>query len=141
MNTKEHFSAVRSLRALGTEKFIFPILKKKLEDLIRERFFVQLHKCTHSALMYTGLGIFRVFCHPGMPITNHLQKLLFQFMCFCEWAHLLNCGKTLGPFKTLRKMSIMDANVRDMDKSNSSACEGFELGDCHSERKHRTCHF
>lgn len=131
------------LKGTRTETSILLALQKELEDLTRELMFplsaVQMYPLSSDA--YKPRNLQAVLSPRNMPITNHLQKLLFQFVCFCEWAHLLNCGETLGPFKALCKMSIMDANVRDMDKSNSSTCEGFELWDCHSERKHHTCHF
>lgn len=126
------------------KKSIFRFLKKELEDLTRELMFslsaVQMYPLSSDA--YKPGNLQCVLSPRNVPITNHLQKHLFQFVCFCEWAHLLNCEKTLGPFKALCEMSIMDANVRDMDKSNSSTWEGFELGECHSERTHCTwiCH-
>lgn len=144
VNPQKNLS-VQYLKGIRTEKkSIFRFLKKELEDLTRELMFslsaVQMYPLSSDA--YKPGNLQCVLSPRNMPITNHLQKHLFQFVCFCEWAHLLNCEKTLGPFKALCEMSIMNANVQDMDKSNSSTWEGFELGECHSQRTHCTwiCH-
>lgn len=59
---------------------------------------------------------------------------------FCEWAHLLKCGKTLGPFKALCEISIRDANVQDTDKTSIFTCETFGLGEFNMEKSAATFH-
>lgn len=84
-----------------------------------------------SAFTYTSPGIFSVLCNPWMCLFAEIS-LSFSVL-LCEWAHLLKCGKTLRPFKMLCKMSIRDANVQDMDRTSSSTCETFELGEFNLE--------
>jgi hypothetical protein len=91
--------------------------------------------------MQISLGIIRVFVSQECAYYKPFAETSLSVHVLLEWAHLLNCGKTLGLFKALCEMSIMDANVWDMDKSNSSTYKRFELRECHSERKHHNFHF
>lgn len=94
--------------------------------------------CVNSAFIYTSLGIFSGLCSPWMCLFTEISLSLSVLLC--EWAHLRKCGKTLRPFKVLCKMSIRDANVQDMDKTSSSTCETFELGEFNLERSTATFH-
>lgn len=92
----------------------------------------------NSAFTYMSPGIFSGLCRLWMCLFVEISLSVSALLC--EWAHLRKCGKTFRPFKVLCKMSIRDANVQDMDKTSSSTCETFELGEFNLERSTATFH-